>query len=201
MGFLDLLRLRRWPNSVSIVQRQLFEAVRKQDDRSLMHLVNKYDEIIRHEFPTWSTLPLDIRGHPRWEPWYMNGLIGVAEFYRRCGMSALVDGLVGADVDNPMLRWGKVIQDAQAALEADRPVEVVDLLQPLVEEIGACRGTGVDVHLPVALGTLGAAYHKCGHKARALEFTRRAAVRCRENGDAKGGEIYERNLIEIERAP
>lgn len=195
MGFLGFGR--KFPLCLSQVQIQLFEAVRRKDERELQRLANRYDEVIRHEFANWQTLPIELRGHPHWEPWYGNGLIGVADFYQRCGVSTLIQMLMGDEESNPIHAWQVDLGNAQQALEEGRMDFAISLLLRVDAAMEKLTGSAVETLRPKCLGMLGAAHFRKGDLTEAERYTTEALTLCRKHSDQEGVAIYQGNLAQI----
>ncbi len=200
MGILHYLFFRpRAPRSAEKLRDQLFEAVARGDERRLLSLANTWNDLIRAEFKHWQTMPKALIGNRAYEAWYGKGLVGVAEFYRRCGVSALMDQLIGDGAENPLIRWRDTYTQATALLDATQAEAVVALLEPILAELTTSGGSAVDMYQPRCLGLRGAAYHQLGHQARARTDTLAALRMCQELGDAEGLATYTRNLEMIEQ--
>ena len=197
MGFFP--RSKR-PSCLSQVQVDLFNAVAKGDDRALGVMINRYDEIIRNEFASWKILPVPLRGDRRWEPWYGNGLIGVADYYNRSGINVLLQMLMGDDAENPIIHWQKRLEESAKALIDRRFDLVLDLLHPLLLEFDGQSGSAVDKYKTIALGSLGSAYYNKGDKKNAVKYTVLALQECDKCNDAEGRKIYTENLRQINAA-
>lgn len=195
MGFLGLSP--KFPACLSQVQVELFEAVRRGDEHELQRLVNRYDEVIRHEFPAWTTQPKELRGDPRWSSWYGNGLLGVAEFYQRCGVSTFIQLMMGDEQDNPIHTWQVDLGNAQQALNEGRFDFAISLLLRTDAAMETLTGSAIDTLRPMCLGMLGAAHFKKGNLAEAERYTTDALALCRKHGDNDGVAIYQRNLAQI----
>lgn len=184
---------KRSPSGIGDIQRQLFAAINDRRLDRLVVLVERYDEVIRHQFDQWRRAPEGYR-NGRWADWYAAGLIGLAELYDRNGVSSLLDALSGADGDNPIASWREGIEAAQAELAAGRFGPAAAQAEAVVDAMAGSAGSAIDTYLPVALGVLGAALHGLGESAEAITVTERALAMCRDHGDQAGVATYEANL-------
>lgn len=184
---------KRYPPGVGDIQRQLFVAINDRRLDRLAVLIERYDEVIRHQFDQWRRAPEGYRSG-RWEDWYATGLIGLAELYDRNGVSSLLDALSGANSDNPIASWRSGIESAQAELAAGRVGPAAAQARSVVEAMADATGSAVDTYLPVALGVLGGALHGLGEPTEAIGVTERALALCRGNGDSVGVATYKANV-------
>jgi hypothetical protein len=189
-----------YPSSVSDIQIELFNAIKSRNMKLVESLINTYDEVIRHEFPRWKVITEDVRRNSKWEEWYMNGLIGLADVYKQCGISSLIDQLVGNQENNPIVKWQKIMVESQKALDDNKPGVVLTLLEPIIKEMLQVSGTAVDEFLPICHGMVGAAYFKMGDIEDAITETTKALEKCKINKDKNGIQTYTNNLKMISGA-
>ncbi len=185
---------KKYPKSLSSIQIELFETINRGKTTRIVPLINRYNDVIRHEFHTWTSVPSDIRGDKHWESWYTSGLIGLADIYKQCGVPTFIDQLMGPPVDNPIARWTTVMSAAQTALNEKQPGIAATLIEPVIAEMLAVSGTAVDKYLPMCHGKAGAAYFAMGNTEDALVATQRALTACKASYDAEGVVIYTNNL-------
>jgi len=186
-----------YPSSLSKIQIDLFGAINDGKVKAILPMINKYNVVVKSEFEKWAKVPIDIRGNEKWEKWYMNGIIGLADVYKQCGFNDYFDLLMGDGNKNPIATWEKLLAEANIALNENKPGVALVLLKPIVEEMKILRGSAVDKYLPICHGMIGAAYLKMGNIEGSLEETKMALEGCIHNDDKEGIEIYANSLKAI----
>ena len=198
MGLFDIFK--RKPPLPAKLPDALIEAAYRQDSKSLTALSALHQEEIRRSFPTWRTVPAELRRNPAAQDRYCKGLIAIASHFESFGDSSLIQLLMGDEADNPIVRWQRDLTEAQSLMDRGRADEAVMLLHAVIQRTRGLSGDGVTEYKPRTFGSLGAAYFRAGDKARAIEFTQQALEMCREVGDEEGVRTYAGNLQHIHNA-
>lgn len=105
-------------SSLSDLQIALFDAANANKIRKLLRLIQDHYQAILVEFPKWHAAPESYREGAKMK-WYANGLMGVAQLFRRFGEDSLYDLLIGDESTNPINGWMTGIAEAQR-MESER---------------------------------------------------------------------------------
>jgi tetratricopeptide (TPR) repeat protein len=182
------------------LREHLFAAVRGGDRRLLAALCREHRDAILARFPDWQRLPEPLRGDRARIEHYMQGLVGVAEFFANAlGRPELLQRLIGTEESNPILKWQKRLQQAEALMGELRYREAAGLLADLLIDLRNQQGSAVDRYVPIAHGQLAACYFHGGESEKALPPMQNALALCEQHGDAEGVSAYLNGLYEVHR--
>ena len=222
MGLFDFLRRRKAPaaatasatpsSSISAspappltsdqLRDALVDAHARQDAERLQYLFNHYTPQIKRDCLSWTKCP-DERTHDRAAVQeYINALGWLCEVMKSNGDSRLYDALVGGEDDNPLLRWDRVLDDAQAATESAEPDDfdrAIDRLENILIETRELRGPGMEKYVPITHGRLGILTFGRGRVELARGHFETALRLCREYRDDDGVRAYLNSLYEVHR--
>jgi tetratricopeptide (TPR) repeat protein len=182
-----------YPKCLSSIQIEIFESVNQGDSTKLMKLINQHNDVIQHEFPNWKVVPLEIK-NGKWQQWYASGLIGLADAYRQCGVTSLIEQLMGSSDDNPISKWQSEIAKAQNELNENQPKSALATISPILIEMEKLSGTAVDEYSPLCYGIIGTAEYKIGNINNAICATEKALELCKKNNDHEGVLAYSNNI-------
>ena len=176
----------------------LFDAAAAQDERTLTKLWHAEVDRIRQLFAAWSIVPPHVREDPARTKWWSDGVVGVVTVALQSGDQTLVNTLQGDRDDNVMVRWGRVLGEARAAVGRRAASECFLALEAILAEMRGMIGPAVDDYLAKTYGLLGEAHFWSGEMQLARAYTLLALERCRKNGDQEGIDVYARNLVQME---
>jgi tetratricopeptide (TPR) repeat protein len=178
----------------------VFDAVATGDLARVEALCREHHDAILDEFPTWQTVPPEIRGEPQGMQRYANGLITTARmFAERFGSQVLLAKLQGNPEDNPLVRWETELGRARDEMHALRYPEATRRLEELAAQTASLQGTGPDRMRPLTLGFLADAYFQQRRGERAVPLLQEALSRSRALRDRDGVIAYLGNLYEVHR--
>lgn len=177
----------------------LFAAVENGDIPKLEELCRTHRGAIVEQFPSWQTVPEELRAEPTLLQHYANGLITIARvFAERLDDDSLIQRLGGGG-ENPLAKWDAQLQAAQDEMEQLRFAEAGRRLEHVLDETNGLRGTGADQLRPITLGFLGECMFQEGNADAALPFYELALEAVRAIGDASGIAAYLDSLYEVNR--
>jgi len=101
--------------------------------------------------------------------------------------------------DNPLTRWQRALQDADALMESCEYAGAAELLRAAVDNAKWLTGSGVDTYLPMTFGRLGTCLFQSGDAAGAASSFERALALCDAKRDDDGSLAYLGNLYEVHR--
>ncbi len=185
--------------SAEELRRLLWEAAARGNETDLAALCQAHRQQIAQLFPSWRTIPPELRSQPSRMEAYVQAMIAVARLFERLGDPSLLQILMGSPRDNPLLRWQQRLEAAQKAMEELRFEETTGELERLLAEVRDLKGSGADTYLPITYGLLGECLFQAGRAEQAVAPTEEALRRCRSAGDAEGTATYLGNLYEIHR--
>jgi tetratricopeptide (TPR) repeat protein len=194
MGAFDWLTRRRAARKSADLRESLVAAVGRKDYDLLGHLINANTSEIRKAFPSWTTVPPEIRNDPRAMSGYVDTLSTIATVFERSGDASLMKLLQDGD---PTREWNNAITAAQTLIDQKRASEAVTVLRSLLDDMERLSGSAPDHYRPRVLGKLGVALFYSGDRREAIAVTRQALELCRSLGDEEGVGAYTHNLDEI----
>jgi tetratricopeptide (TPR) repeat protein len=178
----------------------VFDAVATGDLGQVETLCREHHDAIVDEFPSWQSVPPEIRGEPRAMQRYANGLITTARvFAERLGSPVLLAKLQGNPEDNPLVRWETELDRARNEMHALQYAEATRRLEALAAQTASLEGTGPERLRPLTLGFLADGYFQQRHGERAVPLLQEALARSRALHDLDGVIAYLGNLYEVHR--
>jgi tetratricopeptide (TPR) repeat protein len=200
MGLFDsLFRRSRAAATPEEVRARLFDAVAADDAPALARLCAAHEALVLASFPTWKRVPEAFRT-PDKLAWYGPGLIAVAQhFAEQRGRPELLESMIGAPEDNPLLQWQRTLVEVNPLMTQRRYAEAMTRLEAALEAARGLNGTGADSYLPVTCGRLGECLFQSGDAEAARTPTEQALALCVSSGDDDGIIAYLGNLYELHR--
>jgi hypothetical protein len=181
------------PRTPDELRDALFDAILRGDDDSLLALCNQYQAAIAQFFPTWTTVPPELRGDEQAVRVWAHCLMTLAELFDANGIPDLMERLTGRD-DNPLLRWQDTYAQADALASSGRYEDSTRLLSSMLDELGGAQGSAVDEIRPKVYGLLGSNAFHVGDLGEAERLTGLALEDCRRSGDHDGVRTYTENI-------
>ena len=178
----------------------LFDFVASGDTRNVESLVSRHRERVAALFPSWTTVPLEVRADPLRTKWWAGGALGVAKIAAQLGDESLMAQLLGREDDNILITWQSALRSAQAEATRDRYASAIHILEDILERTKGLTGTGVDDLLPKSYGLLGTAYWRAGNRDIGRTYLVKAREYCERIGNDDGAKTYSTNLRTIDAA-
>ena len=203
MGFFDFFKrsgASAAPATPDQMRDALFGAVLSGKGRELDRLCRTHRDAIAQHFPAWQKPPEELRSNPEAMQRYVNGLIGVAQFFAdSLGDASLIERLMGPPESNPLVQWQNRLAEARELMDGLRYAEATQALSDLLIDVRELKGSGADRYQPITLGYLGECYFHQGEPARALPHLEQALRLCEQSGDGAGVAAYLDSLYEVHR--
>lgn len=177
----------------------LFEALVAGDERALSALCEKHAAKIIECFPQWQKVPAEVRADASKIPAYAQGLMGLAQHMAEAGHPELMQRLMPPAAANPITGYESALQRARTAIDELRYDSALEVLEPLVRELGKVQGSAVERYLPIARGFIAECQFHSGRVEAAIEPASLALADCERSGDIEGVVAYRRTLHEIHR--
>ena len=172
------------------------------DGDRLQYLFNHYTAQIKRDCMTWTKCPDEIAHDRAALERYIHALGWLCEVLKSNGDSRLYDALVGSADDNPLLRWDRVLDDANAAAEsaeADEFDRAIARLEDMLIETRQLSGPGMEQYVPITHGRLGILAFGRGRVELARGHFETALRLCRDYKDDAGVRAYLNSLYEVHR--
>lgn len=197
MGIFDFLRK---PGPEEALRDLLFQAVARGDAEALEAACREHGAEIVAAFPSWKTVPPEVRRDAARVSAYAALLMAIARCMAdRLGLHAPLEELVGTPETNPVLRWQAALEETRRRMDEAKYAEAAERLSPLAEEIRGATGSAVASLLPIVLGWLGECRFQVGDAAGAIAPTEEALRLCEEANDAQGARAHLGSLCEFHR--
>jgi tetratricopeptide (TPR) repeat protein len=180
----------------------IVDAHSRQDGDRLQYLFNHYTPQIKRDCMSWTKCPDERAQDRKALEQYINALGWLCEVMKSNGDSRLYDALVGGEADNPLLRWDRVLEDANAATEsadADDFDRAITSLEDMLIETRQLTGPGMEQYVPITHGRLGILTFGRGRVELARGHFETALRLCREYKDDAGVRAYLNSLYEVNR--
>ncbi|MBN1605617.1 MAG: tetratricopeptide repeat protein [Polyangiaceae bacterium] len=197
MGWFD--RWRKSGRRSEISREVLFQAANTKDTERLAELCSEHADWIVANFPSWTTVPVQIRSDPASAGTYVAALMTIARTLAASGHPELLEKLMPRGDDNPLVRWPAKLTRARELLASGDADPAQEIVEQVIREMEPCSGPGVDEYLPKAWGILGEIHLVSGEHDGARQANERALGLCRQTGDHEGTVTYCGNLAEIAR--
>jgi hypothetical protein len=175
----------------------IVDAHSRQDGDRLQYLFNHYTPQIKRDCMNWTKCPDERTQDRKALKQYINALGWLCEVMKSNGDSRLYDALVGGEADNPLLRWDRVLEDANAATEsadADDFDRAITSLEDMLIETRQLTGPGMEQYVPITHGRLGILTFGRGRVELARGHFETALRLCREYKDDAGVRAYLNSL-------
>jgi hypothetical protein len=204
MRFLDRLLGRTNPDDL---RERLFDAAKDADNDAapLYALCRANERAIIEAFPSWRTVPKEVRDDREKCCRWGNGLIMIARvFAELMGRPELLASSIDPPGPNSIFtRLERELSATRDHVDAGRWDEAFAGLSVVLSQVEALRGSGADHYRAIALGQLGEARHHVGDLDGAREAFEGALAACEHARDEEGIRCYRRNLAltrkELER--
>jgi hypothetical protein len=178
----------------------LFGAVASGDTRKVESLVSQHKKRVTALFPSWTSLPRDVRSDLVRTRWWVDGALGVAQAAARFGNHSMMALLVGPPGDNIIISWQNALRSALTHSRSGNQLIAIHLLEDMLEQTKGLTGSAVDDLLPKVYGLLGTAYYLAGKRHRGRTYTVKAKKYCERIGDVEGVEVYSTHLCNVDAA-
>jgi hypothetical protein len=176
----------------------LFDAAASGDTRKVESLVSRHRERVAALFPSWTTVPAEVRSDPHRRKWWAEGAIGVAEAAARFGDNSMMARLLGREGDNILIAWQNALRSALTDSTSGHYMSAIHILEDMLEQTRGLTGSGVDDLLPKTYGLLGTVYYLAGNRDTGRTYTVKAKEYCERIGDVEGVEVYSAHLRNID---
>lgn len=176
----------------------LFDLVADLKIRALKKLIAEHHVRLHALFPTWRTVPPEIRTVSERTKWWAEGMIGIASASAELGDGSLFALLQGDRRDNTLFLWQEALVAAQAEVDRGNHSAAIPILEGALKYADGLVGNALDAYLPKHYGLLGHAYFLAGNRESARTYTIRARNYCERIGDREGVVIYTSNLARID---
>jgi hypothetical protein len=176
----------------------LFDAVASEDTRNVESLVSRHRERVAALFPSWTTVPAEVRSDPLRTKWWAEGALGVAKAAAQFGDNSMMARLLGREGDNILTAWQNALRSALTDSTSGHYMSAIHILEDMLERTRGLTGSGVDDLLPKTYGLLGTVYYLGGHRDTGRAYTVKAKEYCERIGDVEGVEVYSTHLRNID---
>jgi hypothetical protein len=176
----------------------LFDAVASGDTRKVESLVSQHRERVAALFPSWTTVPAEVRSDPLRTKLWVAGALGVAQAAARFGDNSMMARLLGPPGDNIIITWQNALKSALGDATSGHYMSAIHILEDMIERAKGLTGSGVDDLLPKTYGMLGSAYYRAGHRGAGRTYMVKAKEYCERIGDVEGVDVYSKHLRTID---
>jgi hypothetical protein len=183
--------------SDDLLRTALFDSVASGDTRNVETLVSRHRERVAALFPSWTTVPAEVRPDALRTKWWAEGALGVAKAAAQFGDSSMMARLLGPPGDNILIEWQDALRSALTDSTGGHYMSSIRILEGMIERTSGLKGSGVDGLLPKTYGLLGTVYYLAGHRDTGRTYTEKAKEYCERIGDVEGVEVYATHLRNI----
>ena len=91
--------------------------------------MSQYRERVAALFPSWTTVPAEVRSDPLRRKWWCEGAIGVAKAAAQFGDNSMMARLTGPEDDNIIIAWQKALRSALTDSTSGHYMSAIHILE------------------------------------------------------------------------